>query len=1182
MYPLKLSRIFLRTEARRWKTATATLITTIVFLCAPPNATATALNFIVDTSHLAGTGVLLSFDLIGNGIPANRAVINAFKTGAPFGASSATGNVIGTLPLPVTLDDNGNFFNETSVLIPALANDISFTITTTDNGPVTAATPDALSLFLLDPASGMPLFSTNDPTGSDALFLLNIDGSVGGDLRLYAATSNEVLLSAVPAAVALPEPSTLPLALLGLAMLVFAPRARRRVGIVCALGLLASFNVLAASDVSDKVSVVKGGLVLNRTTSTFDGTLTITNISTTPLWAPMTITVKDITGPGVALYNSIASDPDGNATVKANPKNGLLAPGDKVVVPLKFINPQRVSFDYQPAVSGTIMDVASSAVLHVTVHAFSGDNDQPQGAPAGAGYTILIDGIARAVTDNAGAATLIIPASSTTVGARRPPSQAGVAPLTPVAGQTQTVDIVVSDDAELYGDARLRIDQVQQSLLPIDFAALRLRFVDANESTVKLSSVTSVELYDGDDHSLGLETMNFQLDADGTVAPVDLSAIRTLLNRSGRLQLELMGTDANGIEYSARQAFYISRNKVSGALLPPPSFPGLQLGAIRVVGTILNTGIVVATVTDANGHFDLPSLPDGNLKIAAQTFQLQRYYYGAGVTPLSYDTTLSVPMLSAQDMTAAVVSPIMAFAAKSALKPGQEALAASPGVEGVSARRPEDIPRTTERPGRRALALAAPPNAVTVDVTAGDQNVPSSQSATLNVPKGTANVTLTYTVASEEYPYYVNAQSVFNDVWNVTVLANGAGGKLYDLTMQVNSQLESDPVWLPDGTTGEIKKVLNVASLAKDADIQLVLSAFATNIGDSYLATSVHAVLTPGGVLKINSVTARLPDQFTHNDGSYYSIPASGETNHYLRYFDIDFSKPDEANITRVKTELLDAGDDALVLETAPGADATLIDDHTLRVLASFRNTPSGIDGVPPPSEAIRYRFTLSAQDADGNELKDDKTDVGKHPLWRMPAGMPRYSTREVGGDDWCSKRAYEWMVDNAGLLKAINDISFEHGVDVEPVPHAGHAKGTDIDMYHFYLFPGADQSSGTSNYTKLVERIRDLPKQNSSDPAQKALGIEAKAEVAAWIGATRSGIDALGALGEVAQIGYINAGPNATGIGGASWGATLLKTGKVKVDGVEYVVVGDSWTNAKYRPWAGHHHHVHITLQFD
>jgi hypothetical protein len=1163
--------------------AIAALLIIMGIAFAPQSATATTLSFTIDTAPLAGTGTLLAFDLIGNGTPGNKVTISAFSAHAPIGATIAVGNVIGTFPSAVTLDDSTSFFNEAAVLLPTLVSEITFTVTTTDNGPSTMAAPDALSLLFLDPVSGMPLFSTSDPTGSNALFLMNIDGTMAAGLQIYTADANEVTISAVPGAgTAIPEPSTLLLALLGLGMLALAKRSRRRAWVACVLGFIASFNVLAAGDLSDKVSVTKSGLVLNRATSTFDGTLTISNISATVLAAPLSITIKDITGPGVAVFNKTSSDPDGNPMLQANLKNGVLAPGEKILVPLKFINPQRVSFDYTVRVSGSTMDASNSTTLHVTVHAFSGDNAQPQGAPVGAGYTILVDGVPRTTTDTAGKATFQVPLSSSIVSARRLPAEAGSATIGPMAGQTQTVDIIVSDDAELYGDAHLRIDQVQQSLLPVDFTTLRLRFVDQNEKTIKLNSLTSVELYDGDDHSLGLETMNFQLEADGTVTPANLAQIRTLLNRSGRLQFELMGTDADGIEYSGRAAFYISRNKVSGTLLPSPTFSGMHLGAIRVVGTILNTDIIVTTISDANGHFDFPNLPNGNLKIAAQTFQNDRYYYGSGVTALSHDTTLSLPMLSAQDIAGGTGSTFLIAKATAALKIDHSTELASPDVEGINARRPGDIREVPKHPVARPRALAATPNTATVDVIADAQDVPSSQSAALTVPKGTANVTLTYTVASQEYPYYVTKNSIFNDVWNVTVLAGSTGAQLYELTMQVNSQLTAEPVWLPDGTTGEIKKVLDVASLTKDADVQLILSAYATNISDSYLPTSVHAVLTPGGALKINSITARLPDQFTHNDGSYYSIPAVGKTNYYLRYFDIDFSKPGDADITKVKTELLDAGADAVVLEAAPGPDATLVDDHTLRVLASFKSTSSSIDGVPPPTDAIRFRFTLSAQGVDGNELKDDKTDVSKHPLWRMPTGMSRYSTREVGGDDWCSKRTYEWMEDHAALLKPINDISFEHGVDVEAVPHAGHAKGTDIDMYHFYVFPGANTQSGTSNYTKLVERIRDLPKQNSTNPAQKALGTEAKSQVAAWIAATRSGIDALSALSEVTQIGYINAGPNATGIGGASWGATLLKTGKVKVDGVTYEVVDDSWTNGKYRPWAGHHHHVHITLQFD
>ena len=60
----------------------------------------------------------------------------------------------------------------------------------------------------------------------------------------------------------------------------------------------------ALDNLGSKITITKSGLVLNRITKTFDGTITITNISTETITAPLTITVKNITSPNVAVYNT--------------------------------------------------------------------------------------------------------------------------------------------------------------------------------------------------------------------------------------------------------------------------------------------------------------------------------------------------------------------------------------------------------------------------------------------------------------------------------------------------------------------------------------------------------------------------------------------------------------------------------------------------------------------------------------------------------------------------------------------------------------------------------------------------------------------------------------------------------------------------------------------------------------
>lgn len=1096
-------------------------------------ARATPLLFTLDSTALAGSRGVLAFDLIGS--------------------AGNTVHIAGSF-IDTTLDTKNQFFNESLADIQ-LGSIISFVV----DASAIAGTPfpDALSLFLLDPSSGMPMAATSDPSGSDALFRLDL----GGDLHLF--TSGLVSLQAVPLQ-EIPAPPSL---LLVLPLLPMALRFSRRT--LAAVLILASFNVMAqmTEDVSSQLSISRSGFVLNRTTNTFDTIVTLSNTGPSTIAAPLWLTVRDLSTPEAALYNPGGFDAKDYPQALAALDMGVLPPGGQVNTVLKFINPRQLPINFTLGASATILNDSNSVMLTVRAWKYSGNESMPQGAPAGQGVQILAGGVVRGVTGSDSQASFTVPLWADSLSARRAPTSTGVAVLDLRPSVPAMADVVLDDDGEVYGEATLRIDQLRQQLLPSTFGALTLRFLASGERTVKLSYLARVQLYDALQRPVANLTSMFALRADGSLQALQPAALANVLGAwPGQLTLAVMALDTQQNAYSGRVALHIVRHTVSGRLVAPPSNPGLRLDGIRVVGKMLNTGIIVSTVSDADGSFTLPMLPNGNLSLAAETLQSKRFYYGSGVFSLTAPVALLLPLNSAADGAGAPLKLIQA-GDDARMPPGPAETAARLAVHQATPRKPLQ----PFGAGMKTSAASA-----TVAVLAGAQNVPSTQSATLQLKRGTARVLLSYLVASAEYPDYVTAQSIYNDVWGIKVFGGAQGVQLFDLTRQVNSQLALEPVWQPDGTTGTIELSLDVKALASTADTELTLTAFATNIGDALLPTGVSATLVPEERFTIDKISPVPTAWIAKNDGSYFSIPASGARNVFQRKVWLDITSPDDAVITKLKAELLEAGNDVTVLDSAPGPDLAVVDSGTLAGTTTFSAEASTVNGVPPPASNISYRYTLKARSASGDELSDVKTDAGKHALWRMPAGFSRYSIREPGHDDWCSRRTYEWMVQNATLLRAINDISGEHGKDIG---HDTHARGSDIDMYHFYRFPGADASNGTSNYLQLLARIYDLPKQNSSHPAEQAAGLAAVAQITAWINASRAGIDALAANPNVLEVGYILGGPGTTGISGTNWGERLLTTGKVRYNNVDYTLVDATWNNLKYQPWPGHHHHVHVTL---
>ncbi len=100
-----------------------------------------------------------------------------------------------------------------------------------------------------------------------------------------------------------------------------------------------------AQNSANQVRVSKSGLVYNRATQLFGGTITITNIGTTNLIGALDFEVTGLPA-GVILANASGIAPDGNPYISIYLANGVLAPGQSITFTVLFKNPKRLSFTY--------------------------------------------------------------------------------------------------------------------------------------------------------------------------------------------------------------------------------------------------------------------------------------------------------------------------------------------------------------------------------------------------------------------------------------------------------------------------------------------------------------------------------------------------------------------------------------------------------------------------------------------------------------------------------------------------------------------------------------------------------------------------------------------------------------------------------------------------------------------
>ena len=189
-----------------------------------------------------------------------------------------------------------------------------------------------------------------------------------------------------------------------------------------------------------------------------------------------------------------------------------------------------------------------------------------------------------------------------------------------------------------------------------------------------------------------------------------------------------------------------------------------------------------------------------------------------------------------------------------------------------------------------------------------------------------------------------------------------------------------------------------------------------------------------------------------------------------------------------------------------------------------------------------------------------------------MPAGFARYGQppqgqQDWGGDDWCSSFTYQWLDANRALISSINDISGEHAADTG---HHNHYEGREIDVFHYYTFPGIT-TYATGNYLALA---RDTARMTSTDPTIRDA---ARGRVTAWVSAMREHLASLSALYDVERL-YTTRGGMESGVADG-WGESLLTTGTCTVGGTVVDLRIGNWSCAKCRFNHVHDNHVHITL---
>jgi len=198
----------------------------IVLAAVSGTGSAGSINIAIDTSAIAGSHLGVAIDFVTSEpgetffcSPTCLKIIDFSAPGATMGLPASTGGLVqGDLillnnPANMTEIEKGSAFNEVIVNLNPVGSSVTFTLEYSDTGPTGGLPPDQVSVFLLG-SDNLPLFPTDDPLGTDALFAVDLTGVVGGEVSVFGPaklTGPGNIAITIPGGgpPVVPEPSTL-------------------------------------------------------------------------------------------------------------------------------------------------------------------------------------------------------------------------------------------------------------------------------------------------------------------------------------------------------------------------------------------------------------------------------------------------------------------------------------------------------------------------------------------------------------------------------------------------------------------------------------------------------------------------------------------------------------------------------------------------------------------------------------------------------------------------------------------------------------------------------------------------------------------------------------------------------------------------------------------------------------
>lgn len=308
----------------------------IIVIILIQNSNGTPIRFdlksMIDGPQMAGQ-IYIDF-IDGNGMTGSNALL--------YDISINPTNIVGSIS---EIADNNYYLTDDDILstftieTDNIYDDFAFTLNANWVDDLIYGFPDALALTLTG-IDGFPLFHTEDPRGTDIFFVVSAAGIENYTPVPFSLTITDLSSASVP------EPSTFWMLTVGFVLFCFICGKRKKfVSSVFAFSFIIISPLKAAmNDVSDKVTIDRSPLIFNRVSKTFDGMVTIKNVSTETLNSPIYLVVSDVPT-SVSVNNAINLTIDGKPMLKLPIADAGLNPGEDITnYIIKFHNPDKIKF----------------------------------------------------------------------------------------------------------------------------------------------------------------------------------------------------------------------------------------------------------------------------------------------------------------------------------------------------------------------------------------------------------------------------------------------------------------------------------------------------------------------------------------------------------------------------------------------------------------------------------------------------------------------------------------------------------------------------------------------------------------------------------------------------------------------------------------------------------------------